>query len=153
MLQGCCRLSPACFQRLRPHCALRPSPAPPLPLRRFTTNSGTVSAAHDWDEPVQVGAVRDGGGQCRSALPHARDPHSPGSPLTQVMRVRPGLPGSVEHLFHRAAPGPQFALDLRRGGDELRAELRGGRGLLLWRCSWGRIGMRCCCCHKDLCLC
>ena len=70
-----------------------------------------------------------------------------------MMRVRPGLPGSVEHLFHRAAPGPQFALDLRRGGDELRAELRGGRGLLLWRCSWGRIGMRCCCCHKDLCLC
>jgi erythromycin esterase-like protein len=48
----------------------------------FTTYSGTVTAAHDWEEPAR-----------------RRD-------------VRPGLPGSVEALFHRVDL-PQFLLDLR----------------------------------------
>jgi erythromycin esterase-like protein len=51
-------------------------------LLGFTTHSGTVTAAHDWDEPA---GRRD---------------------------VRPGLPGSVEALFHRVDL-PQFLLDLR----------------------------------------
>ena len=48
----------------------------------FTTYAGTVTAAHDWDEP-----------------PSRRD-------------VRPGLPGSVESLFHQLEL-PNFLLDLR----------------------------------------
>jgi erythromycin esterase-like protein len=48
----------------------------------FTTYSGTVTATHDWDEPARR------------------------------REVRPGLPGSVEALFHRIEP-PRFLLDLR----------------------------------------
>jgi len=56
----------------------------------FSTYQGTVRAAHDWDMP----------GERR--------------------RVRPGLPGSYEELFHRVSAGqealPRFLLDLREGG-------------------------------------
>jgi erythromycin esterase-like protein len=48
----------------------------------FTTHSGTVTAATNWDEPAQR------------------------------KRVRPGLPGSYEALFHDADV-PRFALVLR----------------------------------------
>ena len=48
----------------------------------FTTYSGTVTATHDWDEPA---GRRD---------------------------VRPGLPGSIEALFHSLVR-PNFLLDLR----------------------------------------
>ena len=49
----------------------------------FTTYTGTVTAASDWDGPAER------------------------------KRVRPGLPGSFEALFHGAAT-PNFLLDLRR---------------------------------------
>lgn len=51
----------------------------------FTTHQGTVTAAHDWDEPPQS------------------------------YRVRPSLPGSWERLLHDASTGgaPRFLLDLR----------------------------------------
>ena len=60
----------------------------------FSTHSGTVTAADDWDEP-------------------------PG-----LKRVRPGLPGSYEALFH-AVDLPRFLLPLR-GNDnaDLLADLR-----------------------------
>jgi len=58
----------------------------------FTTDHGTVTAAADWDRPAR----------CRN--------------------VRPGLPGSVEALFHAALPG-RFLLPLGTGG-ELGAGLR-----------------------------
>jgi len=48
----------------------------------FSTYSGTVTAAHDWGDPAE----------CR--------------------RVRPGLPGSYEELFH-ATEVPRFWLNLR----------------------------------------
>jgi erythromycin esterase-like protein len=60
----------------------------------FTTYAGTVSAADDWDEPVKR------------------------------KRVRPGLPGSYERLFHEVGV-PRFLLDLRSDGaavDALREE-------------------------------
>ncbi|KAI3430472.1 hypothetical protein D9Q98_005067 [Chlorella vulgaris] len=85
----------------------------------FTTHTGTVSAADDWDTPVQLKAVRK------------------------------SMPGSYEHLFHRHAAGmraaclpasgdallqstagalagmPEFVLDLRGGSPDLRAALEG----------------------------
>jgi erythromycin esterase-like protein len=59
----------------------------------FSTFSGSVTAADDWDGPAEA------------------------------MRVRPGLPGSYEDLFHSTG-SPRFALWLRspRLPDELRAE-------------------------------
>ena len=65
------------------------------PCCRFTTHTGTVAAADDWDTPVQL-----------------KD-------------VRKSMPGSWEHLFHKAAM-PEFALDLRSGSQDLRAALEGG---------------------------
>jgi erythromycin esterase-like protein len=55
----------------------------------FTTHSGTVTAATDWDEPAQQ------------------------------RRVRPGLPGSYEELFHDVAAkkASNFWLRLRDGGE------------------------------------
>jgi erythromycin esterase-like protein len=55
----------------------------------FTTYSGTVTAAANWDEPAQQ------------------------------RRVRPGLPGSYEALFHEvgAEAASNFLLPLRDGGD------------------------------------
>jgi erythromycin esterase-like protein len=52
----------------------------------FTTFDGTVTAADDWDDPPRR------------------------------MRVRPGMPGSYEALFHGAG-GPRFLLTIRDGGD------------------------------------
>jgi erythromycin esterase-like protein len=60
----------------------------------FTTHTGTVSAADDWDTPVQ----------CK--------------------QVRKSMPGSYEHLFHKAGM-PEFALDLRGGSQDLQAALQG----------------------------
>jgi erythromycin esterase-like protein len=62
-------------------------------LLGFSTYSGTVTAADDWDEPWRS------------------------------MRVRPGLPGSYEDLFHSTG-SPRFLVLLRGPGlpDELRAE-------------------------------
>jgi erythromycin esterase-like protein/predicted phosphoribosyltransferase len=64
----------------------------------FTTYAGTVTAAADWDAP---GVQR---------------------------RVRPGLPGSYEALFHEVSEGwtSDFLLPLRDGG-ELAARLRPAR--------------------------
>ena len=62
----------------------------------FSTYAGTVTAASDWGEPAER------------------------------KRVRPGLPGSYEALFHQVAKsgaGPGFLLPLRDGGD-LAARLR-----------------------------
>jgi erythromycin esterase-like protein len=64
----------------------------------FGTHAGTVAAASDWDEPMQV------------------------------MRVRPSLPGSIEALCHDSTGEPagaaRFLLDLRAGvHDALRADL------------------------------
>jgi erythromycin esterase-like protein len=58
----------------------------------FSTFDGTVTAANDWDEPPRL------------------------------MKVRPGLPGSYEALFHEAGV-PRFLLDLRdpEVADALRA--------------------------------
>lgn len=56
----------------------------------FSTHSGTVTAANDWGEPAQR------------------------------MRVRPGLPGSYEALFH-AVGIPRFWIALRDGGDPVAA--------------------------------
>jgi erythromycin esterase-like protein len=55
----------------------------------FTTYSGTVTAAANWDEPALQ------------------------------RRVRPGLPGSYEALFHEAGTGAarNFLLRLRNGGE------------------------------------
>lgn len=55
----------------------------------FTTHSGTVTAASDWDEPARQ------------------------------RRVRPGLPGSYEELFHEVAAkkASNFWLRLRDGGE------------------------------------
>ena len=53
-------------------------------LLGFTTYAGTVTAADNWDEPAQR------------------------------KRVRPGLRGSYEELFHEVGI-PRFLLDLRRG--------------------------------------
>ncbi len=55
----------------------------------FTTHSGTVTAASNWDEPALQ------------------------------RRVRPGLPESYEALFHEAATGgaSNFMVRLRDGGD------------------------------------
>ncbi len=50
----------------------------------FTTHAGTVTAASDWDAPAERKRVRD------------------------------ALPGSYEALFHHAAGGRNFLLDLRR---------------------------------------
>eukprot|EP00887_Chlorella_sp_A99_P007234 scaffold2.g7234.t1 len=50
----------------------------------FTTHTGSVSAADEWDAPVARTAVRK------------------------------SLPGSFEHLFHKADLAPEFALDFRR---------------------------------------
>ena len=60
----------------------------------FTTNHGTVTAASDWDAPAEV------------------------------KRVRPGLPGSYEALFHEVGI-PRFMITLRdsRVAAELRAPL------------------------------
>jgi erythromycin esterase-like protein len=61
----------------------------------FTTYDGTVTAAAGWDEPART------------------------------RRVRPGLPGSYEALFHGAGP-PRFWLDLRddrRAAEALRGPL------------------------------
>jgi erythromycin esterase-like protein len=55
----------------------------------FSTYSGTVTAAQDWGEPAQQ------------------------------RRVRPGLPGSYEALFH-ATGIPAFWLDLREDNDAIR---------------------------------
>ena len=52
----------------------------------FSTHSGTVTAASDWDEPAER------------------------------LRVRSGLPGSHEELFHRTGV-PAFLLDLRDLGE------------------------------------
>ena len=60
----------------------------------FTTYSGTVTATSNWDEPAQL------------------------------KRVRPGLEGSIEDVFHRTDL-PGFFLDLRR--DEVRAALAPSR--------------------------
>jgi erythromycin esterase-like protein len=59
----------------------------------FSTYSGTVTAADDWGEPAQR------------------------------MRVRPGMPGSYEELFHQAQVD-QFLLDLRRAGGSAVDALR-----------------------------
>jgi erythromycin esterase-like protein len=62
----------------------------------FSTYEGTVTAASDWGAPAER------------------------------MHVRPGLPGSVEDLFHRASlamGGSRFLLDLR-GLEGAAAELR-----------------------------
>jgi erythromycin esterase-like protein len=56
----------------------------------FSTHSGTVTAANDWGEPAQR------------------------------HRVRPGLPGSYEALFH-ATGIPAFWLDLREDNEAIRA--------------------------------
>jgi len=56
----------------------------------FSTHSGTVTAANNWGEPAQR------------------------------MRVRPGLPGSYEALFH-AVGIPRFWIALRDGGDPVAA--------------------------------
>jgi erythromycin esterase-like protein len=56
----------------------------------FTTYAGTVAAASDWDAPAER------------------------------KRVRPGLPGSYEALFHEVAagaPGPNFLLPFGEGGE------------------------------------
>jgi erythromycin esterase-like protein len=64
----------------------------------FSTYAGTVTAASDWGEPAER------------------------------KRVRPGLAGSYEALFHnvaKAGAGPRFFLTLRNGGalaDRLREE-------------------------------
>ena len=66
----------------------------------FTTNDGTVTAAENWDAPARC------------------------------MRVRPGLAGSYEELFHRvsapagvgAPPLPRFLLDLRGLAAAARAD-------------------------------
>ncbi|HET7230644.1 MAG TPA: erythromycin esterase family protein [Longimicrobium sp.] len=55
----------------------------------FSTYTGTVTAAHDWDGPAER------------------------------MRVRPGMAGSWEALFHDTGI-PNFLLPLRGGDDELR---------------------------------
>ena len=55
----------------------------------FSTFRGTVTAANDWDEPAER------------------------------KRVRPGLPGSCERLFHEAEM-PAFMLDLRGRGPAAR---------------------------------
>ncbi len=52
----------------------------------FSTYEGTVTAANDWDEPAEE------------------------------MRVRPGLAGSYEALFH-GVPHDRFFLDLKRLGE------------------------------------
>ena len=56
----------------------------------FTTYRGTVTAASDWDAPAEL------------------------------KRVRPGLPGSYEALFHDVEI-PRFLLDLRGNGAAARA--------------------------------
>ena len=58
----------------------------------FTTHHGTVTAASDWDAPAET------------------------------KRVRPGLPGSYEELFHEVGI-PRFMIPLR--GSTIAAELRG----------------------------
>jgi erythromycin esterase-like protein len=60
----------------------------------FTTHHGTVTAASNWDAPAER------------------------------KRVRPGLPGSYEALFHEVA-SPRFILDLRHG--DLAESLRESR--------------------------
>jgi erythromycin esterase-like protein len=65
----------------------------------FSTHHGTVTAASDWDAPAER------------------------------KQVRPGLPGSYEDLFHRAAEGglgDRFMLNLR-ADDELARQLRSPR--------------------------
>lgn len=60
----------------------------------FSTNIGTVTAAHDWDEPGRQ------------------------------MRVRPALPDSYEHVFAEVAAStrvPRFLLTLRRENAAVRA--------------------------------
>jgi erythromycin esterase-like protein len=52
------------------------------------THTGTVAAADEWDEPMQV------------------------------MKVVPSLPGSYERLAHESSAGPRFLLDLREGGGK-----------------------------------
>jgi erythromycin esterase-like protein len=61
----------------------------------FSTYSGTVTAASDWDEPHRC------------------------------MRVRPGLPGSWEQMFHQTGE-PRFLMTLR-GNDSLRSVTTAGR--------------------------
>jgi erythromycin esterase-like protein len=56
----------------------------------FTTYTGTVTAASDWDAPAEL------------------------------KRVRPGLRGSYESLFHEVGV-PRFLLDLRGSTDAARA--------------------------------
>jgi erythromycin esterase-like protein len=58
------------------------------------THTGTVAAADEWDEPMQV------------------------------MKVVPSLPGSHERLAHDSGAGPRFLLDLREGGGKEKEELR-----------------------------
>ena len=59
-------------------------------LLGFTTYTGSVTAASDWDAPAEM------------------------------KRVRPGLRGSYEAIFHDVAI-PNFSLDLRRDSDAARA--------------------------------
>ena len=94
-------------------------------LRSFTTHTGTVSAADDWDTPVQCKQVRHWCGASPGAvhplrwlhtqnltqlhtflplnelicLPHDFLPLNP--PAAPCPQVRKSMPGSYEHLFHK----------------------------------------------------
>ncbi|HEY3171317.1 MAG TPA: erythromycin esterase family protein [Thermoanaerobaculia bacterium] len=69
---------------------VRERSGPDAVLVGFTTYTGTVTAASDWDAPAEI------------------------------KRVRPGLPGSYEALFHDVAI-PCFLLDLRGSDRAARA--------------------------------
>lgn len=60
----------------------------------FTTHTGTVAAADNWEKPAQRKAVRK------------------------------SMPGSYEHLLHKAQIG-KFALPLKHGSEELQEALAG----------------------------
>ena len=91
-------------------------PAPSSARRSFTTHTGTVSAADDWDTPVQCKQVCDGtvcAAVLRQALLRAMplsfrllpELRLPSRVLTAVFlclpQVRKSMPGSYEHLFHK----------------------------------------------------
>ena len=60
----------------------------------------------------------------------------------QRKAVRKSMPGSYEALLHRAEL-PEFALELKRGGQELRGALEGEGGRACCCCC-------CCCCCSAL---
>lgn len=109
-----------------------PLPATP---RSFTTHTGTVSAASDWDTPVQRMAVRKAMPGSYGALRLHPWPHAAcglslaAAHLARLVcchpRLAPALcPCPAEYLFHKTGLG-DFALDLRGGSADLRAALQG----------------------------